>query len=409
MKPGKDLLFEKFVKFISEKKLVNPGDKILLAVSGGMDSSVMTNLFSKTKYNFGIAHCNFGLRGKESDGDAVFVSKLAVKLNKPFYQKKFDTEKFAKENNYSIQESARILRYDFFREISKKSAYNKIATAHNLDDSIETFFINLLRGTGTAGLRGIPVQNNSVIRPILFASRKEIEEYSLQNKIKYREDSSNQSDNYLRNRIRHHLLPVLKENAEGFESNMENLMQDFVFIDELVKEKMDQWKVKNLQTDSSGNTLIPIEKIQKEKYSHSFLSHLLYSLGITGLDCMKILSAKSAGKKFIHKEFTILRDRENLIIQKNKAEKIQTRKIKELPIEIRTSNALISIRPEKRKKNDPVSSPKNIQQVDADKITLPMIARPWKAGDFFFPLGMKGKKKISDFYTDQKIDRFQKR
>ncbi len=402
------ILFKRFIDYIDENKLILPTEKILLTVSGGMDSSVMTHLFSETDYNFGIAHCNFLLRGKESDSEADFVEKIAEKLNKPFHKKSFDTQNFADKNKYSIQEAARILRYKWFDEISIEYDYNKIATAHHLDDSIETFFINLLRGTGTAGLRGITVMNGKVIRPLLFASRKEIEEFAHENKIDFREDSSNASDDYLRNRIRHHIIPVLKQNAERFEGIMENLMEDFSLIHEIIKNQLDAWKQKNVTLNERGNFRISLDKILQEKHPSSFLSLLLYSFGITGIECKKILFAETAGKIFHSKHYSILRDREFLILQKKDNTEMETFSISELPAKIQAENMVISISKEVKLGIDSFSDNNNLMQVDKEKITLPLTLRPWKQGDYFFPLGMKGKKKISDFYTDEKIDRFHK-
>ncbi len=402
------ILFKRFIDYIDENKLILPTEKILLTVSGGTDSSVMTHLFSETDCNFGIAHCNFLLRGKESDSEADFVEKIAKKLNKPFHKKSFDTQNFADKNKYSIQEAARILRYQWFDEISIEFDYNKIATAHHLDDSIETFFINLLRGTGTAGLRGITVMNGKVIRPLLFASRNEIEEFAQENKINFREDSSNASDDYLRNRIRHHIIPVLKQNAEGFEGTMENLMEDFSLINEIVNNQLDGWKQKNVTLNERGNFRISLDKILQEKHPSSFLSLLLYSFGITGIECKKILFAETAGKIFHSKQYSILRDREFLILQKKDNTEMETFSISELPAEIQAENMMILISKEAKFGIDSFSDNNNLMQVDKEKITLPLTLRPWKQGDYFFPLGMKGKKKISDFYTDEKIDRFHK-
>lgn len=402
------ILFKRFIDYIDENKLILPTEKILLTVSGGMDSSVMTHLFSETDYNFGIAHCNFLLRGKESDSEADFVEKIAEKLNKPFHKKSFDTQNFADKNKYSIQEAARILRYKWFDEISIEYDYNKIATAHHLDDSIETFFINLLRGTGTAGLRGITVMNGKVIRPLLFASRNDIEEFAHENKIDFREDSSNASDDYLRNRIRHHIIPVLKQNAERFEGIMENLMEDFSLIHEIVNNQLDAWKQKNVTLNERGNFRISLDKILQEKHPSSFLSLLLYSFGITGIECKKILFAETAGKIFHSNHYSILRDREFLILQKKDNTEMETFSISELPAKIQAENMVISISKEVKLGIDSFSDNNNLMQVDKEKITLPLTLRPWKQGDYFFPLGMKGKKKISDFYTDEKIDRFHK-
>ena len=408
MSKEEKILLNHFLEFIKEKNLINPGEKILLTVSGGMDSSVAAHLFSKTDFDFGIAHCNFSLREGESDGDAEFVKKLAENFQKPFHIKCFDTQIFAEKNKYSIQEAARILRYKWFEEISIEYNYQKIATAHHLDDSIETFFINLLRGTGTAGLKGISAMKEKIIRPLLFATRKEIEEYACENKINYREDLSNASDDYLRNRIRHHIIPVLKQNAEGFEDNMEKLMDDFSLITEIVNQRMKLWQQKHVQTDEAGNSRIPMDKILNEKNASTFLSLLLHSFGITGIDCKKILSVETAGKIFHGKTYSILRDREFLILQKNDKPELKTYSISDLPAEIQVENMIISIRREEKNMENSFPGKNKSLQIDGEKITFPLTLRPWKPGDYFFPLGMKGKKKISNFYTDEKIDRFQK-
>lgn len=408
MPKEENILLNRFYEFVKEKKLINSGEKILLTVSGGMDSSVMTHLFSKTDYNFGIAHCNFSLRGNESDTDAEFVSDLADKYNKTFHNIRFDTQNFAEKNKFSIQEAARILRYQWFEKISTEFTYNKISTAHQLDDSIETFFINLLRGTGTAGLRGISFNRGKIIRPLLFASRKDIEDYAYENKIDFREDSSNASDDYLRNRIRHHVIPVIKANAEGFEDTMENLMQDFSLITEIINDKMAAWKQRYVEIDEAGNFKIPLAAILNEKNVTSFLSLLLYSFGITGIDCKKILSVETAGKIFHGKNYSILHDREFLILQKKGKPEMKTYIVSEVPKEIQAENMIITLRNESQMGKKPFLKNIKSQQIDGEKITFPLTLRTWKTGDYFFPLGMKGKKKISDFFTDEKIDRFQK-
>ena len=408
MSKRENILLNRFYEFVEEKKLINKGEKILLTVSSGMDSSVMAHLFSQTDFDFGIAHCNFSLRGNESNEDSEFVAELADNYKKPFHTKRFDTSGFAERNKYSIQEAARILRYQWFEELSIEYKYKKIATAHHLDDSIETFFINLLRGTGTAGLKGISVMNKKIIRPLLFSTRKEIEEYSYEYKINFREDSSNSSDEYLRNRIRHQIIPAIKQNAEGFEANMEKLMDDFSFITELVNVNMESWKKKYIETDNDGNLKIPLIAILAEKNPTAYLSQLLYSFGITGIDTNKIIDAKTSGKIFNSKNITILCDREFLILQENCKPEMKTYSISELPAKIKAENMMIAIRSDDKIIKNSFTDKNNSLQIDEEKITFPLTLRTWKTGDYFFPLGMKGKKKISDFYTDEKIDRFQK-
>ncbi len=404
----KSSLDSRMMEFISDHSLFSKSDRLLLAVSGGLDSVVMTHLFSKMNYDIGIAHCNFSMRGKESDQDELFVRDLAGRSGKIYHSKKFDTQKFAEENKISIQEAARILRYDWFDDLCSEFNYIHILTAHHLNDSIETFFINLMRGTGPEGLKGIPVKNKKVVRPLLFATRDEIEGYALQNNIAYRTDSSNAGDEYLRNRIRHHLIPAIKTESKDFEGNMKSLMEDFSVISGIVHNYMTAWKEKNVQEHATGNVMVPLSMIKKESYPSSFLSLLLYTEGIKGIDCKKILASETTGKIFQSKEATLLIDREFLIIQKKADGESKTIIIEEIPAMITTENLKISILEKPNSGTDSFTDTNKIQQVDSGKIKLPLTLRKWEKGDYFFPIGMKGKKKISDFYTDEKIDRFQK-
>lgn len=403
-----DKLFESFLKFIGENKLLKKGEKYLLTVSGGMDSMVMTDLFSKTDFDFGIAHCNFTLRGKESDEDERFVLKLSSDLKKPFHTKRFDTLNYTKENKCSVQEAAREQRYSWFHELSLKHGYTKILTAHHQDDSIETFFINLIRGTGPAGLRGISMINGKVIRPLLFARKTEIISYAQKHNLTYRDDSSNASDKYLRNRIRHHVIPSLMENTEGFEENMNGLMKEMSFLHEYVSKKMDEWKSTNVVTDEYGNLKIPIAAILKESNPIFFLSGLLYRFGIRGIDCTKLLKSRMPGKIFQSKNHSVLRDREFLIIRSKEEKNEVTFLIETLPIRFTAGKKNISITEESAEIKTDTTRNLNVQHFSGDNLKFPLWIRPWQAGDHFIPLGMKGRKKVSDFFTDLKLNRFEK-
>ena len=232
-------MINEFKKFISENNLLNPGDKILLAVSGGIDSMVMAHLFHLQKYNIGIAHCNFSLRGGESDKDEELVRQFAFENNIPFYTIRFETKKFARDNKLSIQMAARELRYKWFEETRNEAGFDSIAVAHNLNDNIETLLINLTRGTGLAGLTGMKPVNNKIIRPLLFATRNDIISYREQYNIAFREDNSNNDTKYIRNKIRHLIIPVLKEINPSIEATLNEAAERFSGFNEIVTEHID--------------------------------------------------------------------------------------------------------------------------------------------------------------------------
>jgi len=220
-------MLQRFLEYIEANSICTRDEKILVAVSGGIDSVVLLNLFQEAGFDTALAHCNFHLRGSESDEDAGFVKSLSGEKAQEFYLKDFDTEEVAGQRGISIQMAARDLRYEWFEELRKEKKYHFIATAHNLDDILETFFINLSRGTGIRGLSGIPPKSGRLIRPLLFASREEIIAYATEKGLSYREDSSNASEKYLRNRIRHKLLPMLEEQNPSFRQSqkLKNLDQ----------------------------------------------------------------------------------------------------------------------------------------------------------------------------------------
>ena len=241
-----------FEKFISDEDLFTSKQKILLAVSGGLDSTVMCHLFHKAGYHFAIAHCNFGLRGKESDGDEAFVKKMAKQYNVTFYTERFETPEFAKAKKMSVQMAARQLRYDWFEKIRISEGFNYIAVAHHLDDETETFFINLIRGTGIAGLHGILPKKNKIVRPLLFATRKDIEAYARKEKLIFREDSSNLSQKYIRNRIRQTIIPELKEMNPSLETTIKNDIERLREVELIFKQAVDEKRKKLINIIFNG-------------------------------------------------------------------------------------------------------------------------------------------------------------
>ncbi len=381
--------------FLIEKKL-------LLATSGGLDSMVMLHIFQKLNYNIAIAHCNFQLRGLESFDDQQFVQDFASNNDIPVFITHFDTENFAKNYKLSIQIAARELRYDWFYELLETKNFDFILTAHHADDNLETFIINLTRGTGLEGLTGIPEHNNQIIRPLLPFSRLEIEEYAKENNIKWREDSSNASDKYLRNKIRHDLVPILKELnpnfLESFQKTQHYLKDSQIMVND-ASNLIYQEVVNEIDTNLHIN-LIKLKTLVNYK---SYLFQWLKDYGFTAWEDIYCLADSQSGKQVFSSNFRLLKDRGFLILEE----------IKE------TDNDIYFIEKDHNEVKIPLNlsiykvkdifTPKNtIIFVDEDKIQFPLIIRKWNEGDFFYPSGLNGKKKLSKYFKDEKMSLIEK-
>lgn len=391
-----------FQNFINTHKLFSPDQKVLLTVSGGKDSVCMEALFHQEKFIYGIAHCNFSLRNEESNADEDFVKSLAKNHNVPFYTKRFETAAFAKKNKISIQMAARILRYEWFEELRKENAFDYIATAHHKNDDIETYFINLLRGTGIAGLSGIQEKNNKIIRPLIFADKNQIEEFIAQNKIAYREDSSNSSDKYIRNKIRNKILPLLKEinpNVENAVSEDISILRDYHSISQKVIADLSS-KIVTRKATHVEIKKINISKLQPQQtLFYEFLKEFNFSFSVT----KEILYAldKESGKRFYSPTHRLILDREHLLITKIKTKE---KKFFEISEELKSIELPINLYFQKKSvKEFQLEKSNNIAQFDLEKVEFPLILRRWKRGDYFYPLGMQTKKKLSDFFIDTKF------
>lgn len=383
--------------------------RILVAVSGGMDSVLLLHLLNEVGFNIGVAHCNFMLRDDDSEKDEKFVNQLAKSFNVPFYTKKFDTLNYATKNKISIQMAARDLRYEWFEEIRKKYNYEVIAVAHHQDDEVETFFINLIRGTGIAGLHGIKAKTGKIVRPLLFTGRKEIEEYVKKNKIKFREDKSNKSTKYLRNKIRLQLIPMLKELNPEIESTVKSDIQRIKQIEnifqKLVKEKQEE-----IQSTEGNITKFNISKLLQLQNQELFLYEFLKPYGFSGDIIQQILKSLKAesGRQFLSDSYRLVKDRKFLIISPHQADAvlesfIVTKGYKELlaPVHLKFSEINVA-------KKIAIDRDKNIANLDLDKLQFPLHIRKWERGDYFIPFGMKGKKKLSDYFTDIKLSLIEK-
>lgn len=386
----------KFQNHIGQNFPQLKGRKLLLAVSGGIDSMVLMHLFQQLNYDISIAHCNFQLRGEESNEDENFVKSEAEKFKIPNYFIRFDTENYSKENKLSTQLAARKLRYDWFQEIISLG-FDYILTAHHLDDNVETFLINFIRGTGLEGLTGIPAQNGNIIRPLLPFSREEIENYAKENQIQWREDSSNASDKYFRNKLRHDIVPKLKELNTGFLDSFQNTLNHLQQAESLVNDasKLIYEKVVVVKDNQLEIHLKPLLEFQNYK---AYLYQWLKNYGFSAwYDIYELVEAQS-GKQVFSETYFLLKDREKLILSKRKL----TTKKEGFIIESITSKVNIPLKLTFSKVVNIFETNSNCIFVDEDKIKFPLTIRKWQEGDYFYPAGMNGKKKLSKYFKDEK-------
>ncbi|QEM06546.1 tRNA lysidine(34) synthetase TilS [Mucilaginibacter rubeus] len=396
-----------FVNFIEQNSLFAPAAKILAAVSGGIDSVLMVHLLKATGYDFSIAHCNFQLRGDEALRDQAFCRDLATTLGVPFHTVNFDTEQYAADNKVSIQMAARDLRYQWFETISQQSGYEVVALAHHQNDTIETILLNLTRGTGIAGLHGILPKNGKLVRPLMFLGRVEIQTMVSAEGLSFVEDSSNASAKYARNKIRLEVVPKLKELNPSLEKTFESNLLHFRDLELLLEIRLDELRQTLLQI-YDGIIYLSITGVRKLNPKRLLLFKLLneYCFNEATIDDLIASLDKHSGRIFESGTHTLLLDRDNIILKPKTtvlpAEVIINATDHEANFGVYKLNllhddsALII-------KNNPLAV-----SIDADKLVYPLKIRTWYEGDHFFPLGMKGKKKLSDFFINQKVPLHQK-
>lgn len=422
----------RFLEYISDYHLFNRSNKLVLAVSGGLDSVVLCHLCKNAGYDFSIAHCNFGLRGAESDRDEAFVKGLATQYGIPFYVNHFDTKTFATENKLSIQVAARELRYKWFHELvnsqesivnvgnkqkvtfhdsqltTQNSRLSYIITAHHADDNIETLLMNFFKGTGISGLHGILPKAGKVVRPLLFATREEIQAYAHVHQLQWVEDSSNAETKYTRNYFRQELIPSIQKVFPAVKENLIDTIQRFREVEMIYKEALVAKKKKLLEY-KGAEVHIPVLKLQRSLPVNTIVYEISKEYNFSSQqvpEIIKLLSSES-GKYISSSTHRILRNRGWLIIAPIISAEQSIIVINEGISELAFTGGKLQLE-EMPVEQTSLNIEATIALLDKRYIQFPLLLRKWKTGDYFYPLGMPKKKKLARFFIDNKLSQLQK-
>lgn len=430
-------LLQRFQQYILDQHLFSPGDTLLLAVSGGIDSVVLCELCKQAGYPFIIAHCNFKLRGTESERDAAFVQQLAQNYKVPFLKKEFDTAEYAQDHKLSIQEAARELRYRWFAELLNRETANvkrqnkneppetwnlepgnedisafcflpsafptALLTAHHLDDNIETMLMHFFRGTGIHGLRGMLPKQGHLVRPLLFARKQELKQFAVEHQLSWVEDSSNALDKYSRNYFRNQLIPLVQHIYPEAENNLAANLRRFADMEQLYDQALALHKKKLLEYKGE-EVHIPILKLQKSEPLHSIVYEIISDFGFSAAqveEVIKLLGSES-GRYVQSATHRIIKNRRWLIIAAAQAEQAQTLVIDADEDRIVFENGALVLE-RLKSKNVQLVDDLAIALIDQGTLQFPLLLRKWKRGDYFYPLGLKKKKKLARFFIDQKL------
>ncbi|MCS3800695.1 tRNA lysidine(34) synthetase TilS [Niastella sp. OAS944] len=401
---------QRFQQYISDNYLFSSKDTLLLAVSGGIDSVVLCELCKQAGYSFIIAHCNFKLRGAESERDAAFVQQLAAACNAPIHIKEFDTAAYAEKRKLSIQEAARELRYNWFAELltthSPLTPHHSptcLLTAHHLDDNIETMLMHFFRGTGIHGLRGMLAKQAHIVRPLLFARRQEIKQFAAENDLKWVEDSSNVSDKYSRNYFRHQLIPLVQKIYPEAENNLVNNLRRFADMEALYDQAVEQHKKKLLE-QKGEEVHIPVLKLKKAQPLSAIVYEIIKAFGFSSAqvdEVIKLLDSES-GRYVQSATHRIIKNRRWLIIAPAQSEQAQNLVIDEDENKVVFENGELVFEHLKNK-NVQLVNDAAVAFIDKEALQFPLLLRKWKKGDYFYPLGLNKKKKLARFFIDQKL------
>lgn len=373
----------------------------ILAISGGLDSVVLAHLLYVLDHPMIFAHCNFNLRVAESDKDAAFVEKLAKKLQNRVFIQNFDTLAFAEDHKISTQMAARELRYQWFEELRQEQDADYILTAHHANDVLETFLINLSRGSGIDGLQGIPEQNGSILRPLLPFSREEIADYATKNEIEWREDASNNSDKYLRNHLRHHAIPALMEAVPNFLNTFSTSLKHLQSSSALVEDYI-SFIYPKVVTQTFDGIQLNVDQLQQLPNKEAVLYELLKNFGFSAWEDVYALLDAQSGKMVLSPTYRLVKDRGFLLLaqaENNKEESIQVKAEVRL---LKLDDIILSIQDvENGGELGDLGSKSAI--FDTEQLNFPLTLRNWQEGDYFYPFGMQGKKKLSKYFKDEKL------
>ena len=402
-------LLQRYQEFIKKENLFSPKDKLLLAVSGGIDSIVLCELCKQTKFDFEIVHCNFQLRGEESERDEKFVRQLGEKYEVEVKIKKFDTEKFAEENKMSIQETARVLRYEWFDELVNPPFNTYLLTAHHANDNAETLLMNFCRGTGLHGLTGIPVSYGNIRRPMLCFTRDEVVQFAKENNLEFVEDSSNLSIKYTRNLFRHEIIPSISKVYPQVNENLNDNINRFKEIEKLYKLSVSDIK-KKLVKEKGSEWHIPVKQLMAYN-NRALIYEVITDFGFTEkqIDEVIKLSESDSGKYLDSPTFNyrIIKHRHWFIISSVNSAESRMIIIEEKDKTVLFEQGMIEIERLQTANHKPQTT-NQIACLDSKEIIFPLILRKWKTGDYFYPLGMMKKKKLSRFFIDQKLSKTEK-
>ncbi len=398
-----------FLNFAREENLFKKGDRILLAVSGGVDSVVMANLFWETGFFIGIAHCNFQLRGTAADEDAAFVEALASSFDAPFYTTRFETTTVAAELGISIQMAARKLRYEWLEAQRLAGNYSVVATAHHLDDSIETLLYNFTKGCGLHGLHGVPVRQGAIIRPLLFAHKEEVLHFAETREIAFRQDQSNLEDKYARNYIRHQVIPALKAVNPAFMRTAAANIRRLQEAEHLMNRSVAQLKSALTTETAEGILKIDLLRLRREQAAQTLLHEWLAPYGFHASALARLLNDKArTGAILYTPSHRLLLNRDVLVLEPLPEKRTETEfQIFPDTTEVALPDGILELG--KALPPDSFGEDHNTAYLALSASDYPLRLRHWQNGDFFLPLGMNGKsQKIQDFFSNRKLSRFEK-